>query len=292
MTVSTNAILAFGFDMGDEPPVDAAFALHVGVEHGPGHVSMNAGARTAAADFYEIHVHGTGGHGAYPQRAVDTVVVSGTITAVTPSLYTAMDSAAIDALPASARQELVYELADVYEYRVDMSRDLQVGDRFSVVAERRRLSFGVEQITRMSRVLGATMTLSGRTTEAVRFRSVTGGLYFDQDGKPMRSGFLRTPVAFRRISSGFGMRRHPILGYRRMHAGIDFKASHGTPIYAAADGTVSMAGRNGGGREGRRDHAAQHSARGGRRMGRSIRGDPFEQAPARGGRRAAAVEPA
>jgi len=63
----------------DDPPVDAAFALHVGVEHGPGHVSMNAGPRTAAADFFEIHVHGTGGHGAYPQRAVDTVYVASQI---------------------------------------------------------------------------------------------------------------------------------------------------------------------------------------------------------------------
>src|SRR5690606_17386268 len=52
---------------------------HVGVEHGPGHVSMNAGPRTAAADFFEIHVHGTGGHGAYPQRAVDTVYVASQI---------------------------------------------------------------------------------------------------------------------------------------------------------------------------------------------------------------------
>ncbi|MGH7637461.1 MAG: M23 family metallopeptidase [Gemmatimonadaceae bacterium] len=193
-----------------------------------------------------LHLNrGDSGWTAYEQLipwTVDTVVVNGTITAVTPSLYTAMDSAAIDALPGSARQELVYELADIYEYRVDMSRDLQVGDRFSVIAERRRLSFGFEQITRMSQVLGATMTLSGKKTEAVRFRSVTGGLYFDQNGKPMRSGFLRTPVAFRRISSGFGMRRHPILGTMRAHQGTDYAANAGTPIRAIGDGVVIRAG--------------------------------------------------
>ncbi|HYC51398.1 MAG TPA: M23 family metallopeptidase [Gemmatimonadaceae bacterium] len=169
---------------------------------------------------------------------MDTVVVSGTITS---TLYEAMDSAARELLPPSARQELVYTLADVYEYRVDMSRDLQVGDRFTVAAERRRLDDGMDQVTRMNQVLGASMTLSGRTTEAVRFRSATGGLFFDQDGKPMRSGFLRTPVAFRRISSGFGMRRHPILGTMRAHQGTDYAANAGTPIRAIGDGVVIRA---------------------------------------------------
>ena len=169
---------------------------------------------------------------------IDTVVISGTITS---TLYEAMDSAARNMLPSSARQELVYTLADVYEYRVDMSRDLQIGDRFTVAAERRRLNDGGAEITRINEVLGASMTLSGRTTEAVRFRSVTGGLYFDQDGKPMRSGFLRTPVAFRRISSGFGMRRHPILGTMRAHQGTDYAANAGTPIRAIGDGVVIRA---------------------------------------------------
>jgi murein DD-endopeptidase MepM/ murein hydrolase activator NlpD len=122
-----------------------------------------------------------------------------------------------------------------------MSRDLQVGDRFTVIAERSRLSDGTTQVTRMNQVIGASMTLSGKTTEAVRFRSVTGGLYFDQDGKPMRSGFLRNPVAFRRISSGFGMRRHPILGTMRAHQGTDYAANAGTPIRAIGDGTVIRA---------------------------------------------------
>ena len=170
---------------------------------------------------------------------MDTVVVRGSISS---TLLAAMDSAAVDVLPYSARIELGYSLADIYEYRVDMSRDLQVGDRFTVVAERRRLSGGSEQITKLNNVIGASLTLSGRTTEAVRFRSATGGLYFDQDGKPMRSGFLRNPVAFRRISSGFGMRRHPILGTMRAHQGTDYAANAGTPIRAIGDGTVIRAG--------------------------------------------------
>ena len=172
---------------------------------------------------------------------VDTVVVTGTITS---TLGAAMEEGARDVLPASARQQLVYTLAeDIFEYRVDMSRDLQVGDRFEVVAQRRRLGEGMDQITRVDSVFGATMTLSGRTTQAVLFRSAkVAGVYFDQDGKPMRSGFLRNPVSFRRISSGFGMRRHPILGTMRAHQGTDYAANAGTPIRAIGDGVVIRAG--------------------------------------------------
>jgi murein DD-endopeptidase MepM/ murein hydrolase activator NlpD len=171
----------------------------------------------------------------------DTVVLAGTITS---TLGDAMEDAARDLLPASARQQLVYVLAeDIFEYRVDMSRDLQVGDRFEVVAQRRRLGEGLDQITRIDSVFGATMTLSGKTTQAVLFRSAkVAGIYFDQDGKPMRSGFLRNPVSFRRISSGFGMRRHPILGTMRAHQGTDYAANAGTPIRAIGDGTVIRAG--------------------------------------------------
>ena len=167
----------------------------------------------------------------------DTIVVSGTIQS---TLGEAMEEAARDVLPGFARQQLVYALAeDIFEYRVDMSRDLQVGDKFSIVAQRR---VGPNGITRMDTVLGASMTLSGQTTEATRFRSAkVTGIYFDQNGKPMRSGFLRNPVQFRRISSGFGMRRHPILGTMRAHQGTDYAANAGTSIRAIGDGTVIRA---------------------------------------------------
>lgn len=168
----------------------------------------------------------------------DTIVVSGTIQT---NLYAAMDAAANGTLPRPARDALVIALAeDIFEYRVDMSRDLQVGDEFRLVAQRR---VGPNGITRMETVLGATMTLSGTTIEAVRFRSEkVAGVYFDQNGKPMRSGFLRNPVSFRRISSGFGMRRHPILGTMRRHQGTDYAANAGTPIRSIGDGVVIRAG--------------------------------------------------
>lgn len=168
---------------------------------------------------------------------IDTIVVNGTIRS---NLYAAMDAAAGDALPPRARYTLVNRIADdIFEYRVDMSRDLQVGDKFRIVAQRRTLGREV----RIDTVLAVTMTLSGKTTEAVLFRSAkVAGLYFDQDGKPMRSGFLRSPLQFSRITSRFGMRRHPILGTMRAHQGTDYGASSGTPIRAIGEGVVIRAG--------------------------------------------------
>ena len=172
----------------------------------------------------------------------DTIVVSGSIQS---TLGEAMEEAARDLLPGFARNQLVLALAEnIFEYRVDMSRDLQVGDKFSIVAQRK---VGPNGITRIDTVLGASMTLSGQTTEATRFKSAkVSGEFFDQNGKPMRSGFLRNPVQFSRITSGFGSRRHPILGTVRNHQGTDYAANPGTPIRSIGDGVVIRAGWNNG----------------------------------------------
>jgi murein DD-endopeptidase MepM/ murein hydrolase activator NlpD len=167
----------------------------------------------------------------------DTVVVTGTINS---TLYAAMDASARNHLPAAARQQLTWSLADVYEYRVDMSRDLQRGDEFTVVAER---SVGPSGAVRIGRVLAATFKLSGSVINAIRFANESSSSdYFDQDGKSMRAAFLRAPLEFRRISSVFGLRQHPVLGTWRRHAGTDYAASTGTPVRAIGDGTVVRAG--------------------------------------------------
>jgi murein DD-endopeptidase MepM/ murein hydrolase activator NlpD len=172
---------------------------------------------------------------------VDTVVVSGTIKS---TLYGAMFAATEGLMPQRAAERLANIMAEeIYEYRVDMSRDLRVGDAFTVVAQRRTAP---DASVRIDTVIGASMTLSGNTIEAVRFRSNTGGLWFDQQGRPLRSGFLRSPLLFSRITSRFGMRRHPILGSMRAHQGTDYGASAGTPIRAIGDGVVIRANYNNG----------------------------------------------
>jgi murein DD-endopeptidase MepM/ murein hydrolase activator NlpD len=167
----------------------------------------------------------------------DTIVVSGTISS---NLYDAMDESAKSELPTGARQQLAWSLADVYEYRVDMSRDLQTGDEFKVVAER---SVAPSGAVRIGKVIAATFKLSGSIINAVRFATRSGsGQYFDQTGKSMRAAFLRAPLEFRRISSVFGRREHPVLGGWRLHKGTDYAAAKGTPVRAIGDGVVARAG--------------------------------------------------
>jgi len=168
---------------------------------------------------------------------LDTIVVSGVIQS---NLYTAMEVAARRQLAADTRERLAWALADLYEFRVDMSRDLRVGDSFTVIAERES---GPGGAVRIGRVLTASMKLSGQTTDAIPFKSArVSGEFFDADGRPLKSGFLRAPLEFRRISSVFGMRRHPILGTMRRHEGTDYAANSGTPVRTVGDGVIIRAG--------------------------------------------------
>ena len=171
----------------------------------------------------------------------DTVVVGGTIRS---TLYQAMDASASDYFPGRAKDELTWALADIFEYRVDMSRDLQQGDKFRALVER---SIAPSGATRMSKVLAASLTVSGSDVEAFLFDSKYGKpSYYDAKGKSLRAQFLRAPLEFRRVSSGFGMRFHPILGRWKAHKGTDYAASAGTPVRAIGDAVVVRAGWAGG----------------------------------------------
>ena len=170
----------------------------------------------------------------------DTVAYQG---AIASNLYDAIDRAA-PALSSGARASLAWGIADILEYRYDMSRDLRGGDVFKVLVEREVSASGA---SRVGDVLMLTFTTGDRTTEALRHPSATGrARYFDQNGKALEAAFLRAPLQFRRISSRFGPRRHPILGVWRQHAGTDYAAAEGTPIRSIADGVVQFAGRKGG----------------------------------------------
>ena len=175
------------------------------------------------------------------KEKVDTLTLSGTIES---SLYSALNKSGDGELPREARTELAFSLADIFEYRVDMSKDLQVGDKFHILVERLQKPNGAIIV---NKILGARLALSGSEVEAIRFDSrAASGEYFDGSGKSLRAAFLRAPVAFRRISSIFGGRRHPVLGIWRKHKGTDYAAAMGTPVRAVGDGVVVFAGRKGG----------------------------------------------
>ena len=137
------------------------------------------------------------------------------------------------------------EVIKAFSYDVDVQRDIQPGDLYGVVYERFEDEDG--NLARTGDVLFASMTLSGKAIGIYRYTDRDGFTdYYDQDGHSLRKALLKTPIDGARISSGFGMRKHPILGYSKMHKGIDFAAPSGTPIYAAGNGTIVKIGRNGG----------------------------------------------
>lgn len=162
------------------------------------------------------------------------------------SLYLALDEGVDDAmLGRGERERLAWDLADVYAWSVDFTRDIRPGDRFQVVLER---LVSEEGEVRFGRILAADLTVNGRAQTAFRFEGADGkASYYDLDGQSLKRAFLRAPLQFRRISSSFNRsRRHPILGFARQHQGTDYAADYGTPVLAAGDGVVAKAGRSGG----------------------------------------------
>jgi len=169
----------------------------------------------------------------------DTLVVRGEIT---NNLYAGIDAAQTN-LTAETRRELAWSVADIFEFRIDMNRDVQEGDDFTVLVERRQLPTGV---MRLGNVLAATFTNGGTTIEAIRHQVNGIPKYYDQNGKSLAANFLLAPLEFRRISSSFGGRRHPVLGIFRRHQGTDYAAGSGTQVRSIGDGMVIAAGVRGG----------------------------------------------
>ncbi len=157
---------------------------------------------------------------------------------VRSSLYQAAYDAGI---PSNAMGEIVR----AFSYDVDFQREIHPGDKIEVLMDRKVADTG--EVGGHSNIRYASLTLRGKKHEIFHFADANGQTgWFDAKGNSVRKSLLKTPVHAARISSGFGMRRHPVLGFSKMHRGVDFAAGTGTPILAAGDGIVTYRGWKGG----------------------------------------------
>jgi murein DD-endopeptidase MepM/ murein hydrolase activator NlpD len=137
------------------------------------------------------------------------------------------------------------EVVKLFAHKLDFSRDIKPGDQFRMVFDRKVTDSG--RTIETGDLLYAEIEAKGGKTRFYRFDRAGGPAdFFDEAGKNIKGFLLRTPVDGARITSSFGIRRHPVLGYTRAHQGVDFGAGTGTPIVAAGDGVVVEARRWGG----------------------------------------------
>ncbi len=150
----------------------------------------------------------------------------------------------LDGIALGLSSNAVMNMINLYSYDIDFQRDIRVGDRFEVIIE----AFYSEDGKKIKdgNIIFSSISVSNRTIDMFMHKYRDQIEYFNEKGNSIKKSLLRTPINGARVSSRFGMRKHPILGYSRMHKGIDFAARRGTPILAAGDGIITYRGRKGG----------------------------------------------
>lgn len=149
------------------------------------------------------------------------------------SLFGAASDAGLD-------DAMVVKLADVFKYDIDLAREVRAGDSFTVIYDD---VWRDGAFLHGGDILAAEFYNRGHRFTAFRFQKPDGSFaYYSDEGRPLQKGLLRTPLAFTRISSRFGMRMDPVLHSRHLHAGVDLAAPTGTPIHAAGNGVITIRG--------------------------------------------------
>ncbi|HEY4078709.1 MAG TPA: M23 family metallopeptidase, partial [Rhizomicrobium sp.] len=204
----------------DSQPISRLLSLHFSpsIEQEITVTRTTEGGYTAETEKKELQVH--------RHRAGATI---------DSSLYLAAMQAGIPA-------DVVVDMIRMFSYKVDFQRDLHPGDKFEVYYDYYYTPEG--QPAKYGAISYAMMTLGGKQIPMYRFQADPNepAEYFDQKGESAKGMLMKTPVDGARISSGFGSRFHPILGYTRMHKGVDFAVPTGTPVMAAGAGTISFMG--------------------------------------------------
>ena len=149
------------------------------------------------------------------------------------------------AIEVGVEPNIIIEFARVYGFEVDFQRDIRKGDWFEILYE--KFEDDNNKVRDTGKIIYASMYVNGEEINLYNFKFKKEEEYYDIKGKSITKSLMKTPINGARLSSSFGMRKHPILGYNKMHRGTDFAAPSGTPIMASGSGTVTRARWCGGG---------------------------------------------
>ena len=149
------------------------------------------------------------------------------------------------AIKSKIEPNIIVEFARVFGFEVDFQRDIREGDWFELLYE--KFEDDNERVRDTGKIIYASMFVNGEEINLYNFKDKNNNDFFDIKGQSITKSLMKTPINGARLSSSFGMRKHPILGYNKMHRGTDFAAPSGTPIMASGSGTVTRARWCGGG---------------------------------------------
>ena len=159
-------------------------------------------------------------------------------SSITNSLYSSAINKGIE-------PNIIIEFARIYGFQIDFQRDIWKNDSFQIIYE--TFLDSDNKVLDTGKILYANLILQGKENDLYIFKTKDGYEHFDPAGRSIKKSLMKTPINGARLSSNFGVRKHPILGYNKMHRGTDFAAPEGTPIMASGDGKIVRARWCGGG---------------------------------------------